>query len=173
MKGENDTSSILPLDNKKGGPVRYFKDREAIYLTEALTRHIYKKVDTGSKINIDTIRQQNDIDRLTRNKTNEEEINLYQKIVLSKLYKDNTETVRMENWSILSYDVKYVQHDGESKIVHDLDVKTLDYRHHTKLYNKLKQEERQTLDMDSGESSHVLKPDYLDLYEGIHAEMVY
>ena len=57
MKGENGTTSFLPLDNKKGGPVRYVEDREAIYLTEELTRLIYKKVETGSEINIDTIKQ--------------------------------------------------------------------------------------------------------------------
>ena len=62
---------------------------------------------------------------------------------------------------------------GESKPVHDLDVKTLDYRHHKKLYNTLKVEERQTLDMGFGVSSHVLKPEYLDLYEGVHADVVY
>ena len=98
---------FLPLDNKKGGPVRYVRNREAICLTEEQMRHIYKKVESASKININTIRQEIDNDRLTRNKINEEEeINPYQKIVLNKVYKDNTETARMENWSILSENVK-------------------------------------------------------------------
>ena len=57
----------------------------------------------------------------------------------------------MEYWSILSDNVKYVQHDEESKTTHDLGVKTLDYRHHKKLYNSLKGEERQ-IDMDFGDS---------------------
>ena len=85
------------------------------------------------------------------------------------MYKDNTETARMENWSILSDNVKYIQHDGESETVHDLNVRTLAYGHHKKLYNKVKGEERQNLDMDFGDNSHVLKPDYLDVYEEIHA----
>ena len=72
--------------------------------------------------------------------------------MLNTLYKDDTETARMENWSMLSDIVKYVQHDRESRTVHDLDVKTLDYRQHKKLYNKLKGEERQTLDIDFGDN---------------------
>ena len=50
----------------------------------------------------------------------------------------------MEYWSILSDNIKYVQHDEKSKTLYDLDIKTLDYRHHKKLYNKLKGEKRQT-----------------------------
>ena len=72
--------------------------------------------------------------------------------------------LRQHKWkigSILSDNAKYVQHDEESKTVHDLDVKTLDYRHHRKLYNTLKGEERMTLDMDLGDNSPVLKPGLL------------
>ena len=90
MKGENGTTSYLPLDNKKGRPVRYVKDREAICLTEEQMRHIYKRVESGSEINVDTIKQEIDNDRLTRTKTNKEkEINPYQKVVLNKMYKND------------------------------------------------------------------------------------
>ena len=58
----------------------------------------------------------------------------------------------MEHWSILSDVVKYVQHDQDPKTLHDLNVKALDYRNHKKLYDRLKGEERQTLDMDLGNS---------------------
>ena len=72
--------------SKKGGPVRYVKDREAICLTEEQMRHIYKKVEAGREINIVTIKQEIHNDRLTRTKTNEEEeINPYQKVVLNKV----------------------------------------------------------------------------------------
>ena len=71
----------------------------------------------------------------------------------------------MEYWSILSDNVKCVQFDEESKTVHGLDVKTLDWRHHKKLYNSLKGEKGQTLDMDFGDNPDVLKTNYLDLCE--------
>ena len=68
MKGENCTTSFLPLDNKKDGPLRYVKDREAISLTEEQMRHLYKKVEAGSEVNIDTIKQEIDNDKLSRSK---------------------------------------------------------------------------------------------------------
>ena len=54
-----------------------------------------------------------------------------------------------------------------------MDVKTLDYRLHKKLYKNLKGEEGQTLDMDFGDNPNLLKTNYLDMYEGVHADMVY
>ena len=71
-----------------------------------------------------------------------------------------------------SDNVKYVQHDEESKTACDLDVKTLDYRHHKKMCNSLKEEERQTLDMDFGDNPDLLKTNYLDMYEGVHTDVV-
>ena len=154
--------------------VRYVKDREAICLTEEQMRHIYKKVESGSEINIDTMKQEIDTYKLTVTKTSgEEEINPDQKVVLNNVYKDETRTVQMEYWSILSDNVKYVQHDEKSKTLHDLEVKTLDYRHHKKMYHELKGKERLTLDMDFGANPGVLKTNYLDMYEGVHADVVY
>ena len=40
---------------------------------EEQMRHIYKKVELGSEINIDTMKQEIEIDKLTRAKINEEE----------------------------------------------------------------------------------------------------
>ena len=93
--------------------------------------------------------------------------------MLNKVYKDDIETTQVENWSILSDNVKYIQHDKEYRTVHDLHIKTTDYTHHKKLYNNLKGEERHTLDMGFGDNSHELKSDYLDLYEGIHTDVVH
>ena len=76
--------------------------------------------------------------------------NLYQMVVLNKVYKVENKTVQMENWSILSDNVRYVQHGEGSKTTHDLDVKTLDYHQHNRLYHSLKGEESQTLDVDFG-----------------------
>ena len=143
-------------------------------MTEEQTRHFYKKVELGSKINVDTMKQDINNDKLTGTKTSEEEeINPYQKVVLNNMCRDETKTAQIEYSSILSDNVKYIQHDEESEALHDLDIETLNYRHHKKLYNKLKGEERQTLDMDFGDNSHVLKTNYLDMYEGVHVEIVY
>ena len=54
-----------------------------------------------------------------------------------------------------------------------LDLDTLDYREHKDLYFQLKDEERDTLDVDFGLYPDVTKARYLDVYEDIYAEMVY
>ena len=77
----------------------------------------------------------------------------------------------MRNWSIFSDSVRYVQH--EQKTPPKLDIETVDYSHHKELYFKLKEEERETLDIDFGMYPDMLKSKYLDMYEGIYAEMVY
>ena len=77
----------------------------------------------------------------------------------------------MRNWSIFSDNVRYIQH--EQKTPHKINIDTLDYRHHKELYFKLKGEERETLDIDFGIYPDILKSKYLDVYEGVYAEMVY
>ena len=39
----------------------------------------------------------------------------YQKVALNNLYQDEHKTTQLENWSILSDSVRYVQHDERSK----------------------------------------------------------
>ena len=68
--------------------------------------------------------------------------------MLNNVYKEKIKTLQMEYWSILSDNIRYVQHDEESKTVCYLDVKTMDYRHHKELYYNLKGEERQMLDIN-------------------------
>ena len=77
----------------------------------------------------------------------------------------------MINWSIFSDIVRYIQH--EQKTPPGLDVDTLGYRCHKGLYFKLKEEERETKDIDFGMYPDILKSKYLDVYEGVYAEMVY
>ena len=89
------------------------------------------------------------------------------------MYKNGIKTVQMEYWSILSNTVKYIQHDEESETVPNLHVKTLDCKHYKKLCDKLQTEERQMPDMDFEDSSDILRTDYLDMYEGVQADMVY
>ena len=77
----------------------------------------------------------------------------------------------MRNWSILSDNIRYIQH--EQMTPQNLNTDTLDYRDHKELYLKLKGEKRETLDVDFGIYPDVLKSKYLDVYEGVYTEMVY
>ena len=97
--------------------------------------------------------------------------NPHKKVVLKKVFREEDKSPEMKNWSIFSDNVRYVQH--EQKTPPELDIDTLDYRHHKELYFKLIGEERETLDIDFGIYPDILKSKYLDMYEGVYAEMVY
>ena len=77
----------------------------------------------------------------------------------------------MRNWSTFSDNVRYIKHEQMTPQTFNID--TLDYRQHKDLYLKLKGEERETLDIDFGIYLDILKSKYLDMYEGVYAEMVY
>ena len=55
----------------------------------------------------------------------------------------------------------------------ELNIDTLHYRHCKELYFKLKREERETLGVDFRIYPDILKSKYLDVYEGVYAEMVF
>ena len=58
--------TFLLLNTKIGGAVKYVKDRETICLTNDQARYIYKKVESESIVNIDTIKQEIEEDKLGR-----------------------------------------------------------------------------------------------------------
>ena len=97
--------------------------------------------------------------------------NPYKKVVLNNVFREEDKSPEMRNWSIFTGNVRYIQH--EQKTPPKLDIDTLDYRCHKELYFKLKEEERETLDIDFGMYPDTLKSKYLDVYEGVYAEMVY
>ena len=108
---------------------------------------------------------------MTHKTVQNQDDNPYKKVVLNKDFREEDKCPEMRNWSIFSDKVRYVQH--EQKTPPKLDIDTLDYRHHRVLYFKLKEEERETLDIDFGMYPDILKSKYLDVYEGVYAEMVY
>ena len=119
VKGKDGTTSFLPIDSKPGGKVSYIENKKAMYLSEKQANYIYKKVEEGKVININTMK--NEIEQ----KIDREDDNPYKRVILNKVYKEEDKTTQMENWSIPSDNARYVQHD--EKTTHRLDLKTLDY----------------------------------------------
>ena len=79
----------MPL-TKKGGPVRhnkgvrYIPDKEQRCSTEDKVRHIYKKVEVDKVLDVETMKQEIEDDKMTRNRLNEEdtaETNPYQMVI--------------------------------------------------------------------------------------------
>ena len=54
---------------------------------------------------------------------------------------------QMEQWSILNNIVNYVQYDRNSRDFYNLDVKAIDQKNHGKIYNILKEEDRQVIEL--------------------------
>ena len=164
VKGKDGTTSFLPINSKTGGKISYIKNKEAMCLSEKQANYVHKKVEGGKVINTNTMKHEieQEIDR--------EDDNPYKRVILNKVYKEEDKTPQMENWSIFSDSIRYVQHD--EKTPHKLDFNTLDYRQHKELYFKLKEESKMQ-DVDFGINPETLKSSYLDMYEGVHAEMIY
>ena len=110
---------------------------------------------------------------MTEIRPNGENENLYQMVVLNNVYKDENKAAQLENRSILSDNIRYVQYDERSETTLNLDIKTLDYQQHKRLYHSLKGEESQMLDVDFGSNPETVRSNYLDMYNGVHADVVY
>ena len=96
--------------------------------------------------------------------------NTYQNHILSDIDKKNNPK-QMEEWSILNDHVKYVQHD-ESVTLHSLNFDLLNYCLNEDLYKDLKEKEMLKTSIDSSSISEKLKSDYLDVYDGVYANII-
>ena len=156
----NGTTSFLPSKEKTGGKV--IPNKETMCLTEKQTDYVYKAKEEGNIINTKT---------MTCETIQNRDDNPYKKVILNKVFREEDKTPEMRNWSIFSDHVRYVQH--EQMTPQNLNIDTLDYRHDKELYLNLKEEERETLDIDFGIYPDILKSKYLDVYKDVYAEMVY
>ena len=124
-------------------------DREKKCLTEDQARHIYKKVEMDKPVNIETMTQEIENDKMTRNRLQEEEdendSNPYQIAFLNKKSRDKAMIEQMVIWSIFSDLIKYVDKSSCSDVILSLTVKPMDDRKHKRLYNSLKIDEDLTL----------------------------
>ena len=82
---------------------------------ESQAKYVYKKVEKGNLINVETVMQEmeQEIDRI--DDTNGE-INLCHENIVNKAEKDDTLLSQMEHWSILSNVDNYIQYDRYPKI---------------------------------------------------------
>ena len=78
----------------------------------------------------------------------------------------------MEQWSKLSNVVNYVQYDRNPGDFYNLDVKALDQKNHRMIYERLKEEDRQVIEIDFGDTRDKLKGEYLDMYDGVKSEVL-
>ena len=94
------------------------------------------------------------------------EINPYRELIVNNAERTEVLMTQMEQWSILSNILNYVQHSKFNSMNHTLDVKVVN-RH------KIKPDTgREFKELDFGTTPQKLQEEYMDIYEGIHSEIV-
>ena len=111
MNGRNGTTAFLPLDSKVGEHVRNDRPSVGQFLTREQTNYIYKKTETGEMINTDTIQQEMEQEeQLNKIDDTSRETNPYYELLVKNAEKIEPLMTQMEQWSILSNILNYVQH---------------------------------------------------------------
>ena len=169
MSGRDGTTAFLPLDSKIGGQVGHVRPNVGQFLTREQANYIYKKVETGEIINTDTIQQEIEWkEQLNRIDDTNGKINPYQELIVNNAERVDPLMTQMEQWSILSNTLNYVQHDRYYTSNHTLDIKMVN-----KYKNKLDtRKEEESVELDFGSTLLKVCEEYLDVYDGIQSEIV-
>ena len=164
--------NFLPLDFKIGGSSEDSRSTVGQYLTRDQTKHVYKKVETGESINADTIQQ--DVEQEKQlNKLDDDsgEENPYRELVINNAEKIEVQKTQMEQWSILSNMLNYVQHSRLNSMNHSLDIKPVN-KHKTQSNDSHSSFDKEFREVDFGKAPQSLQDEYLDVYEGIQSDIV-
>ena len=95
------------------------------------------------------------------------ETNPYKELIVNNAEKIEPLMTQMEQWSILSNVLNYVQHSRLNSMNHMLDIRTVDkYKYRPNKDNK------EFKDLDFGATPQKLQEEYMDIYEGIHSEVI-
>ena len=130
-------------------------------------RYIYKKVETVGMINTDMVQQEIEQEKqLSKMDDDNDEVNPYRELVVNNAEKVEMPKTQMEQWSILSNLLNYVQHSKFNSMNHSLSVKPVN-RYKTK-----SNEEREFREVDFGTVTQSLQGKYLDVYDGIQSDIV-
>ena len=106
-------------------------------------------------------RQLNEIDDTSR------ETNSYNELIVNNAEKIEPLLVQMEQWSILSNTLNYIQYDRHPKNYHNSGISAVNkYSNAWDL-----KEDRDMIELDFGPTPHLLKEEYLDVEEGIQSEI--
>ena len=116
---------------------------------------------------MDTIQQEIEQEKqLGRIDDTSGETNSYKELIVNKAERMEPLMTQMEQWSILSNILNYIQHSRFSSMNHMLD---------TKAMNKYKSKpdvDREFKEIDFGTTLQKLQEENMDVYEGIHSEIV-
>ena len=162
----------MPLNINIGGHTTSHKIKynEKKYLTEDQARHVYKKEESHNIININTLKQEIEEDQeLNKLDDTSRDINPYRELIVNNAEKIETVLTKMEQWSILSNLVNYIQYNRHPKNFHNLNIRDVNKEKYKRNSN-IETKERQMLKLDFGDTLEKLKEEYLNVYKGIQSE---
>ena len=112
------------------------------------------------------IEQERELDRIDDTSG---ETNPYKELIVNDAEKIEPLLTQIEQWSILSNTLYYIQCDRYPKNHHSLGNSTVN-----KCRKNLcvKEEERDILELDFGQTPDILKEEYLNVYNGIQSEII-
>ena len=148
------------------------ENREKGYLTVKQAKCIYRKVGSGNLIDKSMMRQEidQDIEFNKMNDTNGNE-NPYRELIVNNAGKIETTLSQMEQWSIISNVLNYVQYDKHHKNFHSMSVSPIN-KTKCKIKSRKDEKERPISEIDFRDASDRLKEEYLDRCEGVKSEIL-
>ena len=138
-------------------------------MTREQAYYVYKKTKLGEVINTETLQQKLEHERqLNRIDDTNGETNPYKELIVNNAEKIEPLLGQIEQWSILSNTLNYIQYDRHPKNYHSLGISAVN-----KCKNSLDmKEERDLIELDFGTTPNILKEEYLDVYKGIQSEIL-
>ena len=96
------------------------------------------------------------------------ETNPYRELIVSNAENIEPLMTQMEQWSILSNILNYIQHDRHHIINQNLSIQVVNkYKNSSET-----KDEREITELDFGMTPQILHEEYLDVFEGIQSEIV-
>ena len=99
------------------------------------------------------------------------EENPYRELIINNAERIEMQKTQMEQWSILSNLLNYIQHSRFNSMNHSLDVKSVN-KYKMKSNDSLSLSDREFREVDFGKAPQSLQDEYLDMYEGIQSDIV-
>ena len=125
----------------------------------------YKKVELGSLINKETIKEEIDLDgELYRVDEDSENENRHKELIVNNAIKIESALSQMEQWSILSNVINYVQYSKNPKDFHAMTLRPVNNKN-LNMVSKDKNKDNVSLRVDLTDIPYGLKEEYLDRYD--------
>ena len=171
IESRSGSATFLPISQNSGGNNKNnFRYRDC--LTPQQTNFVYKKVELGSLINKNMIKEELDADiELERMDDNSGDENPYKELIVNNAGKIDSTLTQMEQWSILSNIINYVQDSKNPKNFHSMTIRPAKLNKVVK-NTKSRNTNESLLEVNLVDSLDRSKEEYLDRYEGVKSEIV-